>query len=274
MRGEGARTLFTDTTDMGGWFRSSVSKLCSDLQSPPRRRQGSGGEWLMSTPLFVPTPNFRRGMGRGDDSAEKYLPNPSCVAPDELARYEFVGRLMGAASRFSGFCELDMPALVWKAMLGEQLGFRELIAVDAETASHLDSVGAIDNRAMWDAQAEVDPVRWSLRRVDGKVSAVRGSGTELVNFDERAGYVAALESAWLEQFRPQIDALRKGFGSSFPQLSARLLTWRELERRVCGVPDVSTDALQRIAKYEGSYSKDSDCECTRLTDRVYNIPWS
>ena len=61
-----------------------------------------------------------------------------------------------------------------------------------------------------------------VRRVDGKVSAVRGSGTELVSFDERAGYVAALESAWLEQFRPQIDALRKGFGSSFPQLSARL----------------------------------------------------
>ena len=33
-----------------------------------------------------------------------------------------------------------------------------------------------------------------------------------------------------------------------------LLTWRELERRVCGFPDVSVEALQRIARFEGSYN--------------------
>jgi hypothetical protein len=264
MRGEGARALFTDTTDMGGWFRTSVSKLCSDLQSPPRKTKAlsDGSGWSMSTPLLVPTPNFRRGLGQGDDSTERYLPNPSCVTVDELARYEFLGCLMGAACRFSGFCELDLPPLIWKSMLGEQIQFRELQGCDAETASHLEAVAATNNQALWSTQAEVDPVRWSFRRVDGKVSAIRGVGTELVSFDERADYVAALESAWLAQFQPQIEAMCKGFAGAFPVLSARLLTWRELERRVCGVPDVSADALQRIAKYEGSYSKESDCEYT------------
>ena len=38
-----------------------------------------------------------------------------------------------------------------------------------------------------------------------------------------------------------------------PELGARLLTWRELERMVCGQPDVSVEALKRIARCEGSY---------------------
>lgn len=45
---------------------------------------------------------------------------------------------------------------------------------------------------------------------------------------------------------------------AFPALSARLLTWRDLERRVTGFPDVSVDALHRIAQYEGSYSGKDD----------------
>jgi hypothetical protein len=213
----------------------------------------------MSTPLFVPTPNFLRGTGSGEDSTEKYLPNPSAVSQGELSRFEFVGCVMASACRYSGFCELDLPSLVWKACLGEQLGLRELQAVDAETASHLESVAAIEDEALWDAQG--DPVSWSVKLVNTSVSAVRGDGSGLVSFSDKQAYVAAAEKAYLEQFQLQLASICKGFHGCFPQLAARLLTWRSLERRVCGVADVSVDALQRIANYEGSYSKGSDCEC-------------
>eukprot|EP01048_Picozoa_sp_COSAG05_P021697 COSAG05_NODE_4076_length_1685_cov_1.047919_1_plen_260_part_00 len=241
-----------------------MSRLCSDIQSGPRKIKAHNGDWKISTPLLVPTPNFRSGLGAGDDSAEKYIPNPSCLSPDELARYEFIGCLMGAACRFAGFCELDLPSLIWKAMLGEKSGIRELHAIDAETASHLESVAAIDDESLWNAQTEVDPVRWSVRLINHHVVLRGNHGTEVVSFEERAEYVAEAEAAWLAQFQPQIDSMRKGFDATFPQLAARLLTWRELERRVCGVADVSVKALQRIAKYEGSYTKGSDCECNRI----------
>eukprot|EP01048_Picozoa_sp_COSAG05_P036292 COSAG05_NODE_16265_length_350_cov_0.609562_1_plen_103_part_01 len=103
-----------------------------------------------------------------------------------------MGCLMGAACRFNGFCELDLPSLVWKHLLGEQLGIRELNAADADTASHLEVVASIDDQRLWDAQAEADPVCWSVRRVDGKVIAIRGDGTEHVSFSERAEYVATV----------------------------------------------------------------------------------
>ena len=176
----------------------------------------------------------------------------------ELERFTFIGTLMGAAARFNGFMELDLPALLWRSLLGEQIGVREIHGIDADLASHLEAVLSIDDEAAWDAQAEVDPVCWTVRLVNGSVSALRANGTERVQYADRAEYVATAERVWLEQFKPQIDAICTGFNSSFPIVVARLQTWRELERSVCGVSDVSADALQRIAKYEGSYSEDSE----------------
>lgn len=34
-----------------------------------------------------------------------------------------------------------------------------------------------------------------------------------------------------------------------PQAVLELLTWQELERRVCGNPEISVDALRRYSKY-------------------------
>jgi outer membrane biosynthesis protein TonB len=254
MSGEGARVLFTDTIDQGGWFRTSIRSLCSDLQSPPVKK--ADGE--MSTPLFLQTPNFVNGSGSGEDMTERYVPNPACVTGAELERFTFIGALMGAAARFNGFMELDLPALVWRKLLGEQIGAREIHAIDADIASHLEAVLSVDDEVEWNAQAEIDPVCWSVRLVDGSVSALRANGEQRVGFSERTEYVATVERVWLEQFKPQIDAICAGFNSSFPVAVARLQTWRELQRSVCGVSDVSVDALQRIAKYEGSYSEDSD----------------
>jgi hypothetical protein len=252
MSGEGARALFTDTVDQGGWFRTSVRSLCGDVQSPPIKK--ADGE--MSTPLFLQTPNFRHGSGSGDDATEKYVPNPACVTTPDLERFAFLGTLMGAAARYNGFMELDLPSLVWKSLLGETIGLREMRTVDAKTAARLESVLSIDDEALW--AAEHASVCWSVCLVDGSISAVRGDGNENVRFSERTEFGAAAERVWLAQFKPQIEALLKGFCSSFPVAVARLQTWRELERSICGVSDVSVDTLERIARYEGSYSKGSD----------------
>ena len=273
MTGDGA-TAFTDTTDIGGHFRTSLRKMCADLQSPP----GPLPNGKTSVPLFVLTPNFVRGVGDGNDAAENFLPNPECTAQPDLERYRFVGTLCGAAARFTAFMELDLPSLCWKSILGQAADTHELRTVDTKTAAHLESVRAVEDEATWQLRQESEPVRWCVRLVSNKGQALRGDGTALVAFSEKEEYAALAEKKWLAQFEPQLKAMQAGFYAVFPELGARLLTWRELERRkahsfdvdipahlladcvvwsgVCGLPDVDVSQLQRIAKYEGSYTKD------------------
>ena len=43
----------------------------------------------------------------------------------------------------------------------------------------------------------------------------------------------------------QIDAIKRGLLSVVPKAVLDLLTWQELEKRVCGNPDITVEALKR-----------------------------
>ena len=49
----------------------------------------------------------------------------------------FVGQLMGAALRSQQPLALEMPAIVWKRLLGESTSFRDLEECDAHAAAAL-----------------------------------------------------------------------------------------------------------------------------------------
>ena len=69
MVGPGAEAMHTDTTDAGGWYRTSVSKLCQDLLEPPSKTE---------MPLLIRTPNFHLAS-ESEDCMERWLPNPATV---------------------------------------------------------------------------------------------------------------------------------------------------------------------------------------------------
>eukprot|EP01043_Picozoa_sp_COSAG02_P023891 COSAG02_NODE_1289_length_13445_cov_16.898322_8_plen_816_part_00 len=249
MDGPGANLLHTDTTDAGGWFRSSVRSLCTDLQASAKRN----ADGTITVPLFIKTPNSLFGGGIGGDAGmEKWLPNPLANTQDHLDRFRFIGGLMGSAARTSSFFEIDMPSLIWKYLLGEKIGTHEVADIDARVAQQLEAGSPALSEAEWDAQ---ETVYWSVRLVNGRVLAVRGDGSA-VQYPERTTWAAACLQTWENQFSDQLQAIRDGFYGTFPELSTRLLTWRELERRVSGQPDVSVQALKKIARYESGYRAD------------------
>lgn len=43
----------------------------------------------------------------------------------------------------------------------------------------------------------------------------------------------------------QVDAIRRGVLKSVPQAVIDLLTWQELEKKICGDPEISVEALQK-----------------------------
>ena len=46
----------------------------------------------------------------------------------------------------------------------------------------------------------------------------------------------------------QILSIREGLASVIPESALNLLTWRELERAVCGDPDISVSVLKSACK--------------------------
>ena len=252
----GGTAAFTDTTDVGGHFRTSIRTMCEDLITTPPSQVSSSETAL---PLFVHTTNFVRGAGDGEDAAELYLPNPRCTSDDYLERYRFVGVMCGASARFTAFMNIDLSSLCWKYILGETIATQDLRAVDVITAELIESVVAIDDETTWTLRQQDDydePIRWCVQLPRKAAAlALRGDGTALVSFADREEYCALVKEVWLSQFSSQLNAVAQGFYSVFPQIGARLLTWRELERRVCGLPDVDVSQLKRIARYEGSYSR-------------------
>jgi hypothetical protein len=149
MSGEGA-AAFTDSTDQGGHFRTCVRYLCAELQSPPPLLANGDS----ATPLLIQTPNYCRGLGTGEDAAEKWVPNPDCSTDEDLSRFEFLGTLLGSAARFTAFMELDLISLVWKALLGEAIDFHELYSIDSQTAATLTAAVDSDDPDLW-ANAQV-----------------------------------------------------------------------------------------------------------------------
>lgn len=253
LRGEGT-AAFTDTQDVGGHFRTSIRSMCEDLVSPSLVQNGE-----VSLPLFTHTTNFIRGAGDGEDAAELYLPNPRCTSEEDIERFRFVGAMCGASARVSAFMSLDLASLCWKYILGEAISTQDIRAADVITAELIESIATIGDESTWalrqDEAYEI-PIRWCVQ-LPGQAAALalRGDGMALVPFDDRNEYCSLVKEVWLSQFSAQLSAMADGFYSVFPQIGARLLTWRELERRVCGLPDVDVSQLQRIARYEGNYHR-------------------
>ena len=119
---------------VSGLFRDSLAKVCLDLQAE-------------HVPLFIPSPNRRSAVGA---MLDKYTPNPAFAraASNEiyLSMYEFVGKLMGIAVRTNNTLELDLPSIVWKALVGQELEIADLTAVDQMCVSSMTLL--LDEKAM------------------------------------------------------------------------------------------------------------------------------
>ncbi len=53
---------------------------------------------------------------------DTYLPNPAAVSPLHIQMFEYVGKLLGIAIRTKNPLPFSLPSLVWKPLVGEEIG--------------------------------------------------------------------------------------------------------------------------------------------------------
>ena len=215
---------------------------------------GSGGEEGVSKtvlPLFVPSANRQVAVGENRD---KFVPVPSSCSSVELGYFEFFGKLLGIAIRTGVLMPLDLSSFFFKPLVSQQLTMDDLEGIDASFVHGvLDQIRQLkeDDVAAFAAHFG-DSLTWSTTLSDQSSVELRpGGAAEPVDFAERHAFAALALQARLNESRAQLKAIHRGLTALIPDPLLSLMTWAELERRVCGTPTIDIELLKRHTEYSG-----------------------
>ncbi|KAM9469270.1 E3 ubiquitin-protein ligase HECTD3-like isoform 2-T2 [Clarias gariepinus] len=221
--------------DQGGGFRDSLSDMSEELCP-------SSAECPIPLPFFIRSSN----QGAGEER-DFYVPNPSCR---DFQKLEWIGQLMGAAFRGKDFLVLALPGLVWKQLIGETVSWNEdFPAVDSMLVKLLDAMEHMD-KATFEFKFGQELV-YSTPLSDGRlVELIPGGSSVVVRYEDRVEFTHLVQKARLEESREQIAAIQAGLMKVVPQAVLDLLTWQEVEKKVCGDPEITVEALKRQTRLE------------------------
>ena len=231
--------------DQGGAFRDSLSEIAEELCPP-------------SVDADVPLPLFIRSPNQSQDSSnvyrDGYIPNPSC---DQFSKYFFVGQLMGGAFRSQETLVLSMPQFIWKHLVGEPVTWeRDFVSVDSAELKLVDSIESMqqDNfEEMFEGALNFTTV---LSNGD-TVNLVPSGEERFVTYNDRLEYCELVKEVRMKESEKQINAIKEGLSQVVPSQVLSLMTWQELEEKVCGNPEISIETLKKSTRYDSELSENS-----------------
>ncbi|XP_072366834.1 E3 ubiquitin-protein ligase HECTD3 [Scyliorhinus torazame] len=230
--------------DQGGGFRDSLSDISEELCP-------SSGDSPVPLPFFVRTSNQGNSTGEARDV---YVPNPSCK---EFGKYEWIGQLMGAALRGRELLVLALPGIVWKQLAGEEVRWsKDFPAVDSVLVKLLEAMETMD-KEIFEFKFG-NELTYTTVLSDHSVVDLKPDGSNtVVQYEDRKEFIKLVQKAKLEENKDQIQALRAGLLKVVPQAVLDLLTWQELEKKVCGDPEITVEALKRLTRFEDLEQSDT-----------------
>lgn len=231
--------------DQGGGFRDTLADIAEELcPSTP--------DSPIALSLFIRSPN--QSQDSSNAYRDNYIPDPGCL---DMTRYRFVGQLMGAMFRSQESLVLSLPQFLWKQLVGEPVTWaRDFVSVDSAEVKLIDSIETMSKEKFNDAFAGA--LNFTTVLSNGETVSLVPDGSErLVTYEERFEYCHLVKEKRMSESDAQIKALRAGMCKVIPQDILSLLTWQELEVKVCGSPEISIEKLKSSTRYEGGLSATS-----------------
>lgn len=233
-----AHLLGEHSHDAGGPYRETWAQYCAELQS----------EHLS---LLRRTPNGRLNVGQNRDC---WVPNPAARSRTALDMFAFLGKLMGCAIRNKEYLDLRLPAFVWKKLANDVVTTADIRDIDLFAATAMDKMRDIEREGVTEetfSECFVDMV-FTCIGLDGEEhEIVPGGRSRPVTWHNREEYIEAVEAWRLCEIDAQIAAIRAGLATIVPQRLLCLFDWTEVERMVCGNPDIDIDLLKSATVVEG-----------------------
>ena len=233
--------------DQGGGFRDTLADIAEELCP-------SNPESEVALPLFIRSPN--QSQDSSNVYRDTYVPNPSCK---DFAKYEFVGKLMGAMLRSQESLVLSLSQFVWKQLVSDPVTWaRDFISVDSAEVKFINSIETM-SREVFEASFE-GALKFTTVVSNGTtVSLIPGEDGDkkLVTYDSRNKYCELAKECRMNESKAQINAIRDGLTKVVPMEVLSLLTWQELEIKICGNPEISVEAMKKSARYDSMLNENS-----------------
>lgn len=192
--------------------------------------------------LIVPCPNAQNEVGENRD---KLVFNSSFSSDLSKQRvFEFLGKLTGLACRNSILIDINLSPLTWKPMTGEALSSSDFFAVDVHLGTSLQwiqSGDAEDELLVQMLSSFVDKAAASTLIGDLKFHNPGSAHHELAQIILHLN--VALHRRILNWFHCGISAI-------VPCELFAIFSPQELEKTLCGEPEVNIDLLQEATVYD------------------------
>jgi len=215
-----------------GPYRMSLTQVCADL----RANCGKSG-------LFLQSPNLINETGL---DRNKLILNNGSVSLDSCKRF---GQLLGVALRSQDVIDIDIADIFFKQLQNQFLDEDELASVDFSSWQSLQFTNGerlVDEEEFKDVY---DDLTWSCRLSDGSTVQLRGTEGNSVGFQERWEYARVVTEMRLNESIHVVDAIRHGLHSIVPACALKLLTWQELQLRLCGESVIDLQRLRSKTEY-------------------------
>ena len=227
--------------DQGGGFRDSLTDVAEELCPP-------SPDVKMPLPFFIHSPN--QDQDSSNVYRDAYIPNPSCT---EFQMYEFIGMLMGGAYRSNEVLVLALSKYFWKQLVGEPVTWDDFSSVDSAEVKFINSLESMTKDAFEAAFANILTYTTLLSSGD-VVPLISGGDKQFVQYEDRLRYCQLVRAKRMSESSKQLEAIMTGFAKCVPKEILVLHSWREIERKICGNPEVTVEALKLHAIYESDLS--------------------
>ncbi|XP_038640315.1 probable E3 ubiquitin-protein ligase HERC1 isoform X8 [Scyliorhinus canicula] len=222
--------------DAGGVFDDTITEICQELE-------------MGIVDLLIPTPNVTAEVGYNRD---RFLLNPSTFSDEHLMQFKFLGILMGVAIRTKKPLDLHLAPMVWKQLCCIPLSLEDLEEVDLLYVQTLNSILHIEDSGITEENFhEMIPLDSFVgQSADGKMVPIIPGGNSIpLTFSNRKEYVDRAIEYRLHEIDRQVAAVREGMSWIVPVPLLSLLTAKQLEQMVCGLPEISVEVLKKVVRY-------------------------
>jgi len=197
-------------------------------------------------PLLVPCPNAQSKIGNNRD---KFLITPSSNSSTYLKMYRFLGQLMGMAMRTGVMLAIDLPSFFWKPLVGTTPTSQDIRDIDHSFHTVLKYLKTCSPDVF---QGETRTIfdHFQTTLSDKSKMLLKPGGDQLeVTYDNRLEYCRLAEAARINESYLQILEVRRGLADFVPLSLLNMFTWRDLQWRVCGRPQIDLKLLKRHTEY-------------------------
>ena len=206
--------------------------------------------------LFIPCPNQREQIG---DNRDMWVPSPSAVRPLDLAMFAFLGQIMGLCARSKELLSLNLPSIVWKHLVGQEILEQDVLSIDKLGLGAIEAIRSMDRVPNMSSQAfdAAFDAHFVGNGSDQQIRPLKPGGERLrVTWSNRHEFAQLLLDYRLGEFRQQCEAVRRGLCTVLPDAMLALMTWRELETMVCGRAVMDISLLKKMTVYDGCAASD------------------